>query len=66
MDLEKLSAYFHLNELVINLKKGKSEIMLFDLSQRLKKVGKFLNVMYESNKINFVTQCNYLGTKHCY
>ena len=66
MDLEKLSAYFHLNELVINLKKGKSEIMLFDLSQRLKKVGKFLNVMYEGNKINFVTQCNYLGTKHCY
>ena len=62
MDLEKISAYFHLNELVINLKKGKSEVMLFGSSQRLKKDGNLLNVIYEGNKINFVTQYNYLGT----
>ena len=61
-DLDKISAYFHLNELVINLKKGKSEVMLFGSSQRLKKDGNLLNVIYEGNKINFVTQYNYLGT----
>ena len=62
MDLEKISAYFHLNELVINLKKRKSEVMLFGSSQPLKKDGNLLNVMYESNKMNFVTQYNYPGT----
>ena len=36
--------------------------MLFGSSQRLKKGGNFLNVMYEGNKTNFVTQYNYLGT----
>ena len=62
MDLEKISAYFHLNELVINLKKGKSQVMLFGSSQWLKKEGNHSDVMYEGNKINFVTQYNYLGT----
>ena len=36
--------------------------MLFGSGQQLKKGGNFLNVMYEGNKINFVTQYNYLGT----
>ena len=62
MDLKKIAAYFRLNELVMNLKKGKSDFTLFGLSQRLKKGGKILNVMYESHKINFVTHYNYLGT----
>ena len=62
MDLEKISSYFHLNELVINVKKGKSEVTLFDLSQQSKKGGNLLNVMYEGNKIIFVTQYNYLAT----
>ena len=61
-DLEKISAYFHLNELIINLKKGKTEVMLFPSSQRLKMGGNHLNVMYEGNKINFVSQYKYLGT----
>ena len=38
-DLDKISAYFHLNELVINLKKGTSEVMLYGSSQWLKKGG---------------------------
>ena len=62
MDLEKISASFHFNELVINLNKGKSGVMLFGFSKRLKKRGDVLNVMYEGNKINFVTHCNYLCT----
>ena len=35
MDLEKILANFHLNDLGINLEKGKSEV--FGSSQRLKK-----------------------------
>ena len=62
MDLEKVSTYFHLNELVINIKKGKSKFILFGLSHRLKNGGNLLNAMYETNKISFVTQHNYLGT----
>ena len=61
-DLEKISVYFYLIELVINLKKGKSEVMFFGLSQWLKKGGSLLNVTCESSKINFVTQYKYLGT----
>ena len=38
-DLDKTSVYFHLNKLVINLKKEKSKVMLFGLSQWLKKGG---------------------------
>ena len=38
-DLDKISVYFHLNKLVINLKKEKSKVMLFGLSQWLKKDG---------------------------
>ena len=60
MDLEKISAYFHFNDLVINPKKGKSEVMLFGSSWWLKKGENFLNVMYEGNKINFVAQYNYV------
>ena len=48
--------------MVINVKKGKSEVILFDLTQQSKKGGNLLNVMYEGNKIIFVTQYNYLAT----
>ena len=36
--------------------------MLFGSSQRLKIGGNILNVMYENNKIDFVTQYKYFGT----
>ena len=36
--------------------------MLFGSSQWLKKSGNLLNVKYEGNKYNFVTQYKYLGT----
>lgn len=62
IDLAKMSAYFYLNELVINIKKRKSKVMLFGLSQQLKKSGNLLNVMYKHNKINFVIQHKHLGT----
>ena len=54
MDLEKISAYLHFNELVINLEKGKSDVMLFGSSKGLRKGRNLLNVMYEGNKITFL------------
>ena len=36
--------------------------MLFGSSRWLKKSGNLLNVKYEGNKYNFVTQYKYLGT----
>ena len=37
--------------MVVNLKKIKTEVMLFGLSQQLKKGRNLLNVMYEGNTI---------------
>ena len=63
IDLEKISTFFYLNELVINIKKGKTKVMLFSSSQQLKKGWKsFKCHVYKGNKINFVTQYNYVGT----
>ena len=38
-DLENAAAYFRENELVINLKKEKTEVMLFGAAKRLKTTG---------------------------
>ncbi|XP_057308170.1 uncharacterized protein LOC130646052 [Hydractinia symbiolongicarpus] len=61
-DLERLSLYFRENELIINLKKGKTEVMLFGTAKRLKAHDKALQVVYQENPINFVSQYKYLGT----
>ena len=61
-DLERISKYFCMNELIINLKKGKTEVMLFGTSKRLKTHGKEIEVTYDNVRVNFVTQYKYLGT----
>ena len=61
-DLEKISQYFRENELIMNLKKGKSEVMLFGTAKRLKLHGKSLNVEYQGKQITFVSKYKYLGT----
>ncbi len=53
--------YCYHNELLLNLKKGKTEVMLFGTSQRLRKSGKNLNITYNNTVINFVTEYVYLG-----
>ena len=61
-DLRNISDYYRKNELIINLNKGKTEVMLFGSAQRLKRYGKLLQVLYQGHTINFVTEYKYLGT----
>ena len=56
------SKKYQLHEMVVNLKKIKTEVMLFGLSQQLKKGRNLLNVMYEGNTIILWHEYNYLGT----
>ena len=61
MELHQIGRYCEQNELLLNLKKGKTEVMLFGSSQRLSRHGKTLNIMHNNTRINFVTEYVYLG-----
>ena len=58
-DLKSIDQYLRDNELVINLKKGKTEVMLF--GTRKKRDDKHLNVSYRDKHINETTYYKYLG-----
>ena len=61
-DIERLSVWFAENELIMNLKKGKSEVMLFGKPQKLSKLKKeTLNINYGSSAINVTTEYKYIG-----
>ena len=59
-DMQNLLSYFRENELVINLKKGKTETMLFGMTKRLKAAGE-IEVLYNNQRIDFTETYNYLG-----
>ena len=61
-DLENMRKFFSANQLVINLKKGKTESMLFGTSQKLAKCGKELNLQYDRVYIQQTDTYNYLGS----
>lgn len=61
-DLNRISSYFRLNQLVINLKRGKTEAMLFGTSKRLSNGDKKLSLMYDNKKIETTETYKYLGT----
>ena len=60
-DLKRIGSYCQINELLLNLKPGKTEVMLFGTAQRLCRHGKNLKIMYQYTQINFVTEYVYLG-----
>ena len=60
--LRNISDYYRKNEVIIDLNKGKTEVMLFGFAQRLKTHGNLLKVVYQGHTINFVTEYKYLGT----
>ena len=60
-DLKRIGSYCLTNELFLNLKPGKTEVMLFGKSQRLARHGRNLEITYQYNLINFVTEYVYLG-----
>ena len=58
-DIDRLSVWFEENELIMNLKKGKSEVMLFGTPQKLSKLKKeTLNINYRSSAINVTLNLN--------
>ena len=59
-DMQNLLSYFRKNDLVINLKKRKTEKMLFGTTKRLKTAGK-IDVLYSNQTINFTETYKYLG-----
>ena len=61
-DTENLSLYFQENELIINLNKGKTELILFGTAKRIKSTGEKIKVYYNQKLINFTDTYKYLGT----
>ena len=59
-DMQNLLSYFYKNELVINLKKGKTETVLFGTTKRLKTEDE-IDVLYNNQRINFTEAYKYLG-----
>ena len=59
--MEQIGQYCFKNEMLLNLKKGKTEVMLFGTAQRLNRHGKELAIFYNDACINFVTEYVYLG-----
>lgn len=60
-DLENISNYCYKNELLLNLKKGKTESMIFGTAKRIAKTGDQFQVHYRSEPINHVSSYKYLG-----
>ena len=60
-ELEQVARYFDENQLVINLKKGKTEVMLFGTAKRRSLQNRQLNIMYRDVPINNTNEYTYLG-----
>ena len=58
-DMEEVSRFCQDNELILNLKQGKTESMLFGTAQRLK--GKKMNIQYRGESIQSTKRYTYLG-----
>ena len=61
-DLQRISSYFQTNQLVINLKKGKTESMVFGTAKRLSSCGKKLTLYFNEKEIQTTETYKYLGT----
>ena len=59
--MKHISTYFYENDLVINLKKNKTEGMLFGTSKRLFK-AKDLEIFHEHTQISTSERYKYLGS----
>ena len=61
-DINNLSKWLSENELIMNIKKGKTESTLFATGKRLSKLGTpSLNINVNGNHINFTDSYNYSG-----
>ena len=60
-EVEMISTYLDESELVINLKKGKTEVMLFGTAKRISKTDKSLHIVYKNVPLFQTTTYEYLG-----
>ena len=60
-DLNNVSSFFEENDLIINLKKGKTESLLFGTAKRLAKTSGVLDLQFNEVKINSTKRYKYLG-----
>ena len=58
--IEHIATWFEENELIINLKKEKSEVMLFGTSQKLLKLRDNISISYRGSCINVTSHYKYL------
>lgn len=60
-DLTRLSEWFETNELIVTLKKGKTECMLLETGKNLSKNDSTgLNIKFKDRLMNYVTSYSYL------
>ena len=62
-DFKNISKYLEESELIINLKEGKTESMLFATSKKLSKIDSPLNIKYREVTINNTNSYEYLGNQ---
>ena len=61
-DFQSLSKYLYNNELIMNLKKGKTEIMRFVTNQRIRRIEKStLHIQHNDLTVNMTYSHKYLG-----
>ena len=60
-DLNTMSKWLEDNELILNLKKGKTEVMMFGTRARLNKQDSEIKIEYKSQQINVTDSYKYLG-----
>ena len=62
-DLTTVSKWLQENELVLNLKKGKTEVMLFGTNKHLNQHEREIEINYQSQPINTTNNYKYLGVQ---
>ena len=62
-DLKNLSRWFEENKLLINLKPGKTELLLSSTSQRIPKTNKNFEVKFNNQYISETKSYKYLGVE---
>ena len=61
LEMDSIGEYCRENKLLLNLKKGKTEAMLFGTSKRISKNGRDLKIQHQNIEISFVKEYVYLG-----
>ena len=62
-EMRKLEKWMDENELILNAKKGKTEVLVFGTAQRLKRQSEEICIQYKGTKINATTSYRYLGVE---